>query len=93
MPIRNETTVCVNHPEQEMMTHTGFNALVRVSVKKGSAIILDPHRGMPCAVLMCPLCGYIELYNAMKHETWENTPEYWDIEPKCSKLRSTRDDF
>ena len=80
MPIRNEQMVCINHPEQEMMTHPGFNALVKVSVKKGSAVRLDPNVGIPCAVLMCPVCGYFELYNARQHEHWENPPDDWDIE-------------
>ena len=80
MPIVNGTMVCVTHPEEEMQTHSGFNALVKVSAKKGNAVRLDPQRGLPCAVLMCPVCGYIELYHALKHEAWKNTPDNWDIE-------------
>ena len=74
MPLKNGKQVCVNHPEQEMMTHAGFNTLVKVS-KEGSELKLDTKSGILCAVLMCPSCGYIELYNAKQHEFWENPPD------------------
>jgi len=71
MPLRGEKVFCVNHPTVECQLNNTFNALITVNKSKEGGVNFDLGSGVPVITLICPVCGYVELYSAIKTDSWK----------------------
>lgn len=69
MPLRDSTVFCVNHPNVTCQLNNTFNSLTSLK-KTAEGVTFEPGSGVPVVVYVCPECGYVELYVAIKTPFW-----------------------
>jgi predicted nucleic-acid-binding Zn-ribbon protein len=89
MPIRNTTVYCVNHVMTVMVKNSGYNALIKLE-RTGSKVIFDANSGIPVVAYSCPICGYMEIYDAQKTSAWQEIESETEQEPLIGALEFER---